>query len=101
AAQREALLTILSGKEQVEGTLFHIFSLITSNLLEPLFKPIEFKFDLESRRALVNIPGVIETESEPIRNPVTGAEHRIRVLMPEGFEHHEGEIASARTLKAS
>jgi hypothetical protein len=101
AKQREALLTILSGKEQAEGTLFHIFSLIVSNLLEPLFKPFEFKFDLNGRRATLRIPGVLETESEPIKNPVTGAEHRIRVVMPEGFEHHEGEVASAKNLKAS
>jgi hypothetical protein len=100
-AQREALLTILSGKEQAEGTLFHIFSLITSNLLEPLFKPIEFTFDLAKRRASFRVPGVLETQSEPIKNPVTGAEHRIRVVMPEGFEHHEGEVACARSLKAN
>ena len=29
------------------------------------------------------------------------APHRIRAVMPEGFEHHEGEIASAKTLKSS
>jgi hypothetical protein len=101
ARQREALLTILSGKEQAEGTLFHIFSLITSNLLDPLFLPFEFSFDLNGRQARLRIPGVLETESEPIKNPVTGADHRIRVVMPEGFEHHEGEVASARRLKAS
>jgi hypothetical protein len=101
ARQRQALLTILSGKEQDEGTMFHIFSLITSHLLEPLFLPIAFSFDLDKRRARIDIPGVLVTQSEPIKNPVTGAEHRIRVVMPEGFEHHEGEIASARILEAS
>jgi hypothetical protein len=101
AKQREVLLTIMSGKEQAEGTLFHIFSLIVTKVLDPLFLPIEFTFDKARRRARVNIPGVLETESEPIRNPVTGAEHRIRVVMPEGFEHHEGEIASACVLKAN
>jgi hypothetical protein len=43
--------------------------------------------------------GDLETESEPINNPATGAEHRIRVMMPEGFEHHDAEIA-ARILRA-
>ena len=32
---------------------------------------------------------------EPIKNPVTGAAHRIQVVMPEGFEHRQAEIASA------
>ena len=99
--QKEALLTILSGKEQDEGTMFHIFSLITSKMLEPLFKPIEFSFDLAKRQAHLRIPGVLETQSEPIKNPVTGAPHRIRVVMPDGFEHDEGEIASARILKST
>ena len=27
---------------------------------------------------------------------MTGAEHRIQVVMPEGYEHHKAEIASAR-----
>lgn len=38
---------------------------------------------------------MLETDVEPIKNPVTGAPHRIQVVMPEGFEHIEGEIASA------
>ncbi|MFQ5788943.1 MAG: DUF1326 domain-containing protein [Acidobacteriota bacterium] len=93
--QRRALLTILSGKEQAEGTFFHILSLIVSNMLEPKFLPIDFDFDLEARSARVSVPGVLETKSEPIKNPVTGTPHRIRVQMPEGFEHREAEIASA------
>lgn len=95
-AQREALLTILSGKEQDEGTFFQILSLIVSTVLPPLFLPIEFTFDLAGRTARVAAPGVFETVSEPIRNPVTGAPHRILVNMPEGFEYREAEIASAR-----
>ena len=40
-------------------------------------------------------PGVLESDVEPNRNPVTGAPHRIQVLMPEGFEHRSGEVASS------
>jgi hypothetical protein len=94
--QRDALFQILSGKHAAEGTLFHIFNLIVSNMLDPIFAPIDFAFDMEGRMARVAIPGVLETESQPIRNPVTGAEHRIQVVMPHGFEHHRAEVASAR-----
>jgi len=93
--QRDALLTILSGKEQVEGTFFHIISLIVSTVLEPKFVPIEFEFDLDARTARMAAEGVFETTSEPIRNPVTGAPHRVRVDMPEGFEYRLAEIARA------
>lgn len=99
-AQRQALLTILSGREQVEGTFFQIISVIAPNVLKPLFLPIDFAFDLDARAARVVVPGVLETTSEPIRNPVSGAPHRIRVDIPAGFEYRQAEIASA-TLKGS
>ena len=94
-AQREALFNILSGQYSAEGTLFHIFSLIVTTMHDPVFAPIELAFDKEARTATLRIPGVLESEVEPIRNPVTGAQHRIRVVIPEGFEHVEGEVASA------
>jgi hypothetical protein len=93
--QREALFGIMSGQNSAGGTLFHIFSLIVSKMHEPIFAPIDFRFDKAGRTARLMIPGVLESEVEPIRNPVTGAEHRIQVVMPEGFEHIEGEVASA------
>jgi hypothetical protein len=93
--QREALLTILSGKEQVEGTFFWIISMIVSNMLEPKFLPIDFECDIDGRTAHVAVPGVFETTSEPIKNPVSGESHRIRVNIPDGFEYFEAEIASA------
>ena len=94
--QREALFAILSGQHSDEGTLFHIFSLIVSRMLDPIFAHIDFDFDLDGRTARVSIPGILETETQPIRNPISGAPHRIQVVMPEGFEHHTAEIASAR-----
>lgn len=97
AEQRDALFQILSGKHAAEGTLFHIFSLIVSTMLDPIFAPIEVQFDMGRRRARMSIPGVLETVSQPIKNPVTGAEHRIQIVVPGGFEHHRAEIASART----
>lgn len=99
-AQRDALLTILSGKEQAEGTFFHIISMIAPNVLKPLFLPIDFEFDLDGRTARVAVADVFETTSEPIRNPVSGDPHRIRVNIPEGFEYREAEIASA-TIKGT
>lgn len=95
AEQREALFSIMSGKNSAEGTLFHICSLIVTKVHEPIFAPISLQFDKNARTARLVIPGVLETEVEPIKNPVTGAPHRIQVVMPEGFEHREGEVASA------
>ncbi|OGB21337.1 MAG: hypothetical protein A3I66_04565 [Burkholderiales bacterium RIFCSPLOWO2_02_FULL_57_36] len=93
--QRNALFEIISGKHSAEGTLFHIFSMIVTKMHDPIFASVEFEFDQDARNARLVIPGALESTVEPIKNPVTGAPHRIRVVMPEGFEHREGEVASA------
>lgn len=93
--QREALFAIMSGQNSAEGTLFHIFSVIVTKMHDPVFAPVEFSFDKEGRTARIVIPGVLETDVEPIKNPVTGQPHRIQVVMPEGFEHISAEIASS------
>ncbi len=93
--QRDALAAILSGEHSDEGTLFNIFSLIVTTMHDPVFAPFEFSFDQEGRTARLVVPGILESDVEPIRNPVTGAPHRIQVVMPEGFEHRGAEVASA------
>jgi hypothetical protein len=93
--QREALFAILTGKNSAEGTIFHIFSLIVTKMHDPVFASIHWTFDKKARKAKLEIPGVLVTEVEPIKNPVTGAPHRILVNMPDGFEHREAEIAAA------
>lgn len=65
-------------------------------MLDPIFAPIDVQFNMGRRKARVSIPGVLETLSQPIKNPVIGAEHRIQIIVPEGFEYHWAEIASAR-----
>jgi hypothetical protein len=40
-----------------------LFSLIASKMLDPIFAPIEFEFDMPGRRAKVSISGVLETRS--------------------------------------
>jgi hypothetical protein len=93
-AQREALFYILSGADQPVGTLFQIFSAMVETIKDPLFAKIEFEWDLEKRRARVEIPGVIRAPSEPIRNPVTDKEERILTVLPNGWMFHEAENAA-------
>lgn len=94
-AQREALLNILSGKYSGEGTIFNIFSLIVTKVHDPIFAPVRWTFDKPGRKARLEIPGVLVSDVEPIKNPVTGQPHRIQVMMPEGFEHRGAEVAAA------
>jgi hypothetical protein len=96
--QREALVKIMSGEETEEmATMWWVFSAMSPNKLEPLFVPIDFEVDVEGRRARLVIPGLLEASGEPIRNPVTGAEHRVRIDLPHGFEFRIAEIGSGTT----
>ena len=97
-SQRDALLKILIGAETDDAaTIWWVFSAMCPNKLEPLFLPIEIDIDVEGRRGHVRVPGIIETVGEPIRNPVTGAEHRARIQMPEGVEFRIAEAGSGTT----
>jgi len=96
--QRDALLRVMSGKETKDmATVWWVYAAMCPTKLEPLFKPIEFEVDVDARRARLLVPGVVETVGEPIRNPVTGAEHRARIDLPNGFEYRLGEVASGTT----
>ena len=93
-AQREALFYILSGEDQPVGTLFQIFSACIETIKDPLFAKIDFEWDLDKRRARVEVADVVRAHSEPIRNPVTDREERIILVLPNGWMFHEAENAS-------
>jgi len=98
ARQRDALLKILYGQETEEmATGWWVFSAMCPNKLEPLFLPIELEIDVDARRGRLAIPGLVETVGEPIRNPVTGAEHRARIDLPQGFAFRIAEMGSGTT----
>ena len=98
-AQREALRALDSGTHG--GLIWEIFAAVCPTVLEPLSAPIRFEVDRERRRAIVRIPAVGEIEAEPIKNPVTGEEHRARIVLPQGFEFTEAEMGNAVVLRVT
>lgn len=94
-AQREALLAILSGKEQAPTTVFNVYGSTVERELEPIFAPIAFEWDEKRKRGRFSVPGVAEFAAEPIRNPVTGADHPAKIVLPRGFEFREAEMLSS------
>jgi hypothetical protein len=101
--QRNALLTILSG--QAGGTIFEIFSAVCPHVQEPVFAPIDFEFDIDSRTGSLKVGDVIESEVETLRGIDPPDPYQILVRIPGGFEYtgenNEAETALARTLKVS
>jgi hypothetical protein len=98
AKQRDAMLKIMTGQETKDmATMWWVYSAMAPNKLPPLFKKIALAIDVDKRRGSISIPGVLEAKGEPIRNPVTGAEHRARIDLPNGFEYRLAEIGSGTT----
>ena len=92
-AQREALLRIMSGLDTVPGaTFFQVFSTTYEKVHDPVFAPIEIDVDVDGRTARLKVPDWIDARGEPIRNPVTGDEHRARINLPNGFEYETCEV---------
>src|SRR5258707_4839787 len=86
----EALIALDSG--QHGGPYWEIFAAVCPNLMEAVFAPIVLNVDREKRLATIQIPGIGETNIEPIKIPVTGEGHRARISLPHGFEYKEAVI---------
>jgi len=96
--QREALQKIMTGQDTNEmATMWWVFSAMCPTKHETLFKPIEIAVDVEGRRGQVAVRDVFEITAEPIKNPVTGADHRVRIDLPHGFEYSIAEIGAGTT----
>jgi hypothetical protein len=70
---------------------------MSSTVHPPLLKRIEFDVNIEYRKAHIVIPEVLESTARPIRSPLTGAEHRVRISLPNGIEFDLAEIGSGTT----
>ena len=89
AAQRDALLRIMSGQDTRPGaTMFQVFFSMLSKVHDPVFADIDFTVDIDKRRAKLNVPGYVEQRGEPIVNPIE---------QPNGFEFAVAEIGRGWT----
>ena len=95
--QREAIEPMLAGKHG--GGYFEIFASVMSKELGTVYAPIEIDADREERTGSVKIGDLAECTVEPIKNPVTGDPHRVRIDLPEGFEYKQAEIGN--TVRAT
>jgi hypothetical protein len=94
--QRDALRKIIHGEDTTDmATMWWVYSAMAPKKLPTLYKRIDFDIDIEKRTGHMSIPGIAEMSGEPIRNPVTGAEHRARIDLPHGFEYTTAEMGSA------
>lgn len=93
--QREALCKIMHGEETEPGsTMWSVFASTVTKIHDPVYSEIKLEIDVDARRAAFSVPGLIKGRGEPIKNPVTGNDHRARIDLPHGFEYAIAEIGS-------
>jgi len=92
-AQRRGLLSIMTGQETAPMTTFWaVYTAMCEKILNPIYAQISIDLDMEARRATCSAEGVLSGRGEPILNPVTKAEHRVGIVLPEGFEYGQNEV---------
>lgn len=95
-AQREALRKILLGETGEPGSNhFFVFNSTCTEVLDPVYAPINLEIDIEKRTASLDIPGYVKAKGVPIINEFNGEPFHIALARPEGsFEFTYAEIGA-------
>lgn len=92
-AQRNGLLSVMTGKETAPMmTFWAVYTAMCEKILDPIYTAISIEMDMNARRASCKAEGVLSGRGEPILNPVTKAEHRVGIVLPNGFEYGQNEV---------
>jgi hypothetical protein len=94
AAQREALASIVIGNAGEPGSNhFSVFGSTCSEVLDPLYLPIDYSIDIAARTAHINIPGLVNAVGSPLINGFSGEEFHIALARTAGsFEFTYAEL---------
>lgn len=93
AEQRNGLLSIMTGKETAPMTTFWaVYTAMCEKVHDPIYAKFSINLDMNARRADCKAEGVLTGRGEPILNPVTRAEHRVGIVLPNGFEYGQNEV---------
>ncbi|MDH3626422.1 MAG: DUF1326 domain-containing protein [Acidobacteriota bacterium] len=94
--QREALRKIVHGESTAPGaTHFFVYNSTMSEVLDPLYAPIDLSIDVDARQGHISVAGLVEAKGVPMTNPFSGEPSRARIHLPEGFEYTYAEVGSA------
>jgi hypothetical protein len=93
ADQRHGLLSIMTGKETDEmATFFAVYAATCERIYDPVFANITIETDMSARTANCEAESIASGRGQPILNPVTGKEHRVGIVLPNGFEYTQNEV---------
>jgi len=93
--QRQALEDMLTKNPDVMP--FGIFQRLTSTCLGVRYVP--FEIELKGTQSRARIPGILDYQLTPMKNPVTGEEEPATLLKPKGFTSKQQELCSTAILR--
>jgi hypothetical protein len=94
--QVQAFATILSG--QMGGMPWEALAGTIEKFEGPIAKPIELTID--GQRARIRVPGAVEVDTTPLRNPVTGEEKEVHITYPKGgFFWDDGNVVTTSAMR--
>jgi hypothetical protein len=80
--QRNAVINIFSGKAKGEGS-FALFAPTYKYVLEPQY--VDINKTINEKKSSFSVPGIMDVQVEPFKNPVTGEEQETKIQMPKGL----------------
>ena len=82
----------MTGKETDEmATFFAVYTAMCEKVHDPVYSEIRIDADMKARSAKCEAVGAASGRGQPILNPVTGKEHRVGIVLPNGFEYTQNE----------
>lgn len=95
--QVDAFATILSGK--IGGMPWEALAGTIRRFEGPIRKPVEIQ--LAGERSVLRVPGSIELQLTPLKNPMTGQDKEVHIVYPKGgFFWNDAKIATTQTMRA-
>ena len=98
AEQRRGIVRILQG--EAGGSFFEILRAVTATTYGPIFRPIDFVFDRDRRKARVAAPDCFELTTRPLEATLTGEEQRVILRLPGSWAVKEMDAARTGLLAA-
>jgi hypothetical protein len=94
--QRNAVINIFSGKAKGEGP-FALFAPTFKYILEPQY--VDIKKTINGKKSSFSVPGIMDVQVEPFKNPVTGEEQETKIQLPKGFIFKIADAAKSKLMR--
>jgi hypothetical protein len=97
-AQRKAVIDIFSGKAKGDAP-FALFAPTFKYVLNPQY--VDINKTTNGKKSSFSVPGVMDVEVEPFKNPVTGEKQEAEIHLPKGLVWKVVKAAKTKLMRIS